>query len=270
MTPRANYRSLRTPSVSDWVIHVRATPGGKQLLFLHSLGDTGDVWAGAFSCESLAGQTLIVPTLQAGVLNTVANTPPLHLEEMATELIQRLRSTRDPSAGELFVVGHSMGGVLATLIAEQWPDAIAGVLNVEGNLTRADCAVVSDAIVASARGGLASLERGLPLVADGLHRDGRAPARYSRSLSAADPRIALAAAEDLIRLSTAGRIGRRFAHLGCPHLYVSGDLVPARSAALLRRYGCPWATIRGAGHWVMEDNPSQFYALVAEWMEAIA
>jgi pimeloyl-ACP methyl ester carboxylesterase len=260
---------LKSPSASNWVVRTRALPGANQLLFLHSLGDTRDVWAGAFSCEALAGHTLMAPALPGSGMSPLARTPPLHLEEVATELVSLLRSVRDPSPGRRFVVGHSMGGVLATLIAEQWPDAIAGVLNVEGNLTRADCEVVSNAIVASARGGLASLERALPAVASGLHRDGRATARYARSLGATDPRAALTAAEDLIRLSRAGLIGRRFAHLDCPHLYVSGDAVPAASADLLRRCRCPWTTIRGAGHWVMEDKPSDFYALVAEWIAAI-
>lgn len=198
-----------------------------------------------------------------------ANTPRLHLEDVAVDLIQVLRSMRDPSAGRLFVVGHSMGGVLATLIAERWPIAVAGVVNVEGNLTRADCGVLSNAIVAAARGGLVSLERALPTLADDLHRDGRATARYSQSLRATDPGAALTAAEDLIRLSKAGLIGRRFAHLDCPHLYVSGDAVPAPSAELLRRHECPWATISGAGHWVMEDKPGQFYSLLSDWMATI-
>lgn len=261
---------MRVPPPSDWVIRVRALPGANQLLLLHSLGDTPDVWAGAFSCAALDTLTLVAPALPGTGMSPRTEAPPLHLEDVADDLIQLLRSMRDPSAGRLLVVGHSMGGVLATLIAERWPDAVAGVLNVEGNLTRADCGVVSNAIVESARGGAASLERELQVVANGLLRDGRATERYAQSLSATEPRAALMAAEDLIRLSRAGLIGRRFAHLDCPHLYVSGDAVPAASAALLRRYRSPWATIRGAGHWVMEDKPTEFYDLVADWMATLA
>jgi len=265
-----NDSRLSVRAARDWVMRIRALPGANQLLFLHCLGDTHEVWAGAFACEALAGHTLIAPALPVGGTTSRAKMPPLHLEAVAVELIQLLRSRRGPSAGKLFVVGHSMGGVLATLMAERWPDAVTGVLNVEGNLTRADCGVISNTIVAEGRGGLGSVERALPILADGLHREGRATARYSQSLSVTDPRAALTAAEDLIRLSRAGLIGHRFVRLNCPHLYVSGEAVPAASAALLRRSKCPWATIQGAGHWVMEDKPSQFYSLVADWIAAIA
>jgi pimeloyl-ACP methyl ester carboxylesterase len=261
---------LKSPPASDWDIRIRAVPGANRLLLLHSLGDTHDAWSGAFSCEALATNTVIAPALPRAGVTTRADMRSLHLEDVAAELIHLLRTMRDRSDGKLFVVGHSMGGVVATLIAERWPDEVAGVLNVEGNLTTADCGVVSAAIVASARGGLASLERALPAIANGLHRDGRASARYSRSLSATDPGVALTTAEDLIRLSRAGLIGRRFAHLDCPHAYVSGDAVTASSAELLRRCACPWVTIPGAGHWVMEDKPSQFYTLVADWIATIA
>ena len=41
-------------------------------------------------------------------------------------------------AARVWLLGHSMGGAVAVLLADRWPDLIAGLINVEGNFTLKD------------------------------------------------------------------------------------------------------------------------------------
>jgi pimeloyl-ACP methyl ester carboxylesterase len=67
----------------------------------------------------------------------LADAPPQHLTlaAQADHVGRRIDELPDQ---ELWLLGHSMGGAVAVLAADRCPERIAGLINVEGNLTEKD------------------------------------------------------------------------------------------------------------------------------------
>jgi pimeloyl-ACP methyl ester carboxylesterase len=166
------------------------------------------------------------------------------------------------------LVGHSMGGVLAILVAERVP--VAGVVDVDGNLSRGDCSFSAQVLAYSREDfvahGFAAMrarvyERGL--IEPALRG-------YHAALALACPELFHTHAIDLVAMSTQEVLAERLAALSVPTLFVAG--VPggicARSKALLDAYGVRWVGIEPAGHWPHVDQPDAFAAAVLPVLRA--
>jgi pimeloyl-ACP methyl ester carboxylesterase len=167
------------------------------------------------------------------------------------------------------VIGHSMGGVLATLIAERVP--VRGVVNVEGNLSRGDCGYSGRA---AAQPLADFVSHGFDaLRADVQQRGVLEPAlrSYHTALCAAGARTFHRHATDLVALSETETLAARLAALTVPVLYIAG--VPAgiceRSHALLREHQVPWVGLEPAGHWPFIDQSDAFAAAVAAFAREV-
>lgn len=211
------------------------------------------------------------------------------LDELATRIAAWLDSTTEEAhAASPILVGHSMGGVLATLVAER--RSVGGIVNVDGNLSRGDCTFSSQALPFTveefATSGFAAMrarvyEAGvteLPLRGYHAAMCMTSPAQFHRN------------AVELVALSETETLAARFAALGCPRLYVAG--VPRgiceRSRALLVEQlgpadatdradesrgtvGAPrWLGLEPAGHWVFLDQLDRFATAVAAFARAVA
>jgi pimeloyl-ACP methyl ester carboxylesterase len=185
------------------------------------------------------------------------------LEQLAEHLATWL-APRPPA----FLIGHSMGGVLATLVAERVP--ARGVVDIDGNLSRGDCTF-------SARGAAYELgefeARGFAeLRAEILAEGAGAPAlqSYHAALCAASPAVFHQNSMDLVRLSSTDTLSARLAALRCPSLFVAGipDGVCEHSRGLLARDGVRWIGIEPAGHWIYIDQPDAFAAAVRPFLDS--
>lgn len=152
------------------------------------------------------------------------------------------------------VVGHSMGGVLATLLAERAP--VRAVVDVEGALSRGDCKLSGQAVAFSTdefcAHGFATLRA--RVYADGATRP--ALRGYYADLGFASPRMFHRHATDLFALGESGALASRLAALPVPALYVAGvpDGACAASRALLEQHRIRSVAIEPAGHWVYVDQ----------------
>lgn len=164
------------------------------------------------------------------------------------------------------VIGHSMGGVLATLIADR--TAVRAVVDVEGNLSRGDCNFSAKAAAYSLDDFVA---HGLSTMRAAVYEDGRTdlPLRvYHAAMVLASPRVFHHHAVDLVAMSEPATLVTRLAALRAPALFVAG--VPRgiceHSRALLDRHGVRWIGLPPAGHWVHLDQPDRFAAEVAGFL----
>lgn len=162
------------------------------------------------------------------------------------------------------LIGHSMGGVIATMIAEQRP-TVGGVINVDGNVSRGDCTYSGRAIATSpdefAARGFAELCAALGASSDPAVRG------YARALSKTTAATFYRDADDLVRLSNSETLAPRFASLACPTLFIAG--VPGgiceRSHQLLAAHRVRCVDIPRSGHWPFIDNPDAFARAVADF-----
>ncbi len=190
----------------------------------------------------------------------------VHLADLLTRWIEQ-RPSEDQNLPVL--IGHSQGGVLATLVAER--TGVRAVVNVDGNLTIGDCTFSLKAKAFTTEQ-LAS--HGFAAIRDDIYRDGlieRALRGYHAAMCMASPAMFHRNAVDLVAASERGDLAARFAALPCPKLFVAGvpNGICERSRKLLTELGVNWVAIEPSGHWPFIDQPDAFAGAVAELLRSV-
>lgn len=230
---------------------VRRIGSGPELVWIHGLGEQSSSFDAI--CARLPGFTHVLPDLPG-----YGRSAPIDesLEATADRLV-RFIGDRAP-----LVAGHSMGGVLAQYVAER--TRVAGVIDIDGNLTRGDCTFSAQALAYSRADFLA---QGFDVMRDELYKRGIAdPALrgYYVGMRMADPSVFHRHATELVAISETEVLVERFAALRVPVLFIAG--VPGgiceRSRTLLSKHGMRWVGIEPAGHWPFIDQPDAFAAAV--------
>jgi pimeloyl-ACP methyl ester carboxylesterase len=236
---------------------VRRTGSGPELVWIHGLGESSMSFDPPVA--TMPGWTHVLPDLPGHGRSLWGE--PLALTELAGQLAAWL-AERPPA----YVIGHSMGGVLATLIAERTP--VRGIVDIEGNLSAGDC-------MFSGRAAAYTLDdfvaRGFATLRDHIFDESIAhPAMrvYHAALVFASPRAFHRHAQDLVALSKTEELAPRLARLTVPVLYVAGapDGICARSHDLLAQHRIRAITVAPAGHWVYADQPARFAAALAAFL----
>jgi pimeloyl-ACP methyl ester carboxylesterase len=164
------------------------------------------------------------------------------------------------------IIGHSMGGVLCTFIAER--TAVRAVIDIDGNLTRGDCTFSALAAAYSVEDFVAHgfADMRAQVYADGAKRPELRT--YHAAMCFASPHMFHRHAVELVELSTAGTLAPRLAALHAPKLYIGGvpNGVCADSRVLLDQHKVPWRGIEPAGHWVYLDQLDRFVAAVGAFL----
>jgi pimeloyl-ACP methyl ester carboxylesterase len=242
---------------------VRRLGSGPELIWLHGLGEQSR------SLDAIAGHAAL-----AGWSHVLVDLPgygrspwPEHAEDLE-QVADRLAAWIGD--GRPSLIGHSMGGVLATLVAERI--AVRAVIDVEGNLSRGDCTHSAKAAAYPLDDFLAY---GFSAMRAEVYEDGRTdPAlrSYHAAMTMASPRVFHHHARQLVALSEPETLVTRLAALRPPVLFIAG--VPGgiceRSRELLDRHGVRWVGLEPAGHWVFVDQPDAFASAVAGFLGAQA
>lgn len=246
---------------------VRRFGTGPELVWIHGLGEQSASFDAI--ARALPGFTHVLPDLPG--YGRSAWPAPAGGDSLAA-LGAHLASWLDAGwlAGRAPVLlGHSMGGVLATLIAER--TRVRAIVNIDGNLSRGDCTFSAEAAAYSpAEFAL----RGFAEMRDRVYTRGqteRALRGYHAALTLASPEVFHRNAIDLVALSSTETLAPRLAALGIPVLFVAG--VPggicARSRALLDEHRLHWTAIEPAGHWPFLDQPVAFAHTVDAFVRAL-
>jgi pimeloyl-ACP methyl ester carboxylesterase len=248
---------------------VRRAGSGPEIVWIHGLGEWSVSFEPMVRHPAFAGFTHVLPDLPG-----YGRSPwPVDAADFATapaegsldRLARHLASwleTRPPA----ILVGHSMGGVLATLITERIP--ARAVIDIDGNISRGDCTFSAQASGFSLED---FLSHGFNAIRAGVYADGHESSAlrgYHAALTAASPHTFYKHATDLVRLSIGETLAPRLAALGAPSLFVAGvpDGVCAYTRELLDRHQVRWIGIEPAGHWVYVDQPDAFASAVAGFL----
>ena len=224
-----------------------ATP----VIFVHGLGDSAELWRDIMDHPALAGLSCTAADLPGFGFTPPHAGGPAALEDDAAALANLIVAM---GFTDVILVGHSLGGVVSTLIAEAKPPWLRGVVNVEGNVTLADCFISAKAAKTQ------DIDRWLyELGAEMRHTPLPWMQQYGVALAIVDRPTYQQAARDLVRLSSGDEIGDRYCTLEVPHLFICGtrDLSPD-AVALLTARNQRLVVIEEAGHWVMHENRDRF------------
>ena len=245
--------SARTGDVKWSIEHgmaVRRLGNGPRVVWIHGLGES------SVSFEPVVAQ---LPGYQHVLVDLpgYGRSPwpdgTLGLAALADHLARWI--DEEPPAT---IIGHSMGGVLCTFIAER--TAVRAVVNIDGNLSRGDCTFSALAHAYTLDDFIA---RGFAEMRDQVYADGaRRPElrTYHAAMCFASPQMFHRHACELVELSSEGTLAPRMAALHVPKLFVAGvpDGICAESRALLERHAIRWLGIEPAGHWVYLDQLDRF------------
>jgi pimeloyl-ACP methyl ester carboxylesterase len=239
---------------------VRRIGQGPEVIWIHGLGERSRCFDAVVAHDALAGFTHVLPDLPG----YGESQPPVlvpgsdSLVDLAAHLASWL--TTWPAREPPILAGHSMGGVLATLVAERIP--VRAVLDIDGNLSRGDCTFSAEAGTHA----LAAFEaRGFQAMRARVAVEGKrdpALAGYAEAMAQASAAVFHRNAADLVALSISETLVVRLAALRAPVMFIAG--VPggicARSRALLVDHRVPWVGIEPAGHWPFIDQRDAFAA----------
>jgi pimeloyl-ACP methyl ester carboxylesterase len=247
---------------------VRRFGSGPEIVWIHGLGE----WSVSFDVvaqhRTLSGFSHTLPDLPGYGRSPWPDAPrdagSDSLDDLANRLVGWLKE-REPAV----LVGHSMGGALATLVAERTP--VRGVVDVDGNISGGDCTYSGKAASYTAE---AFAAHGFTALRDEVYADSVSspPLRgYHAALHLASADVFHRNGVDLVRLSLSETLAPRLAALSVPSLFVAG--VPGgiceRSRALLDHHGVRWVGVSPAGHWVYVDQPDAFAAAVASFVNEL-
>ena len=241
---------------------VRSFGEGKPLLWIHGLGESSLCFEGVIDQSALKAYTHWLVDLPG--YGRARRAEPLPLPETAALLAPVLELT-----GRCVVVGHSMGGVLAVMMAEQFgSNRIEAIVNVEGNLSPGDCQYSGRVAGCSEQD---FLQWGRRELLDGLYHQGvvdEAHRGYYASMRLADPRAVYLHSNDLVDLSEKETMVGRMEQLEVPSHYLAG--VPhgicERSLELLAESNISHQTVEPSGHWPFLDRPIEFAEKLSDWL----
>jgi len=165
------------------------------------------------------------------------------------------------------LVGHSMGGLTALMLASAQPEQVLGFCNIEGNIAPEDCFLsrqIYDYPVDDAYGFLAAF----------IERARNAPA-WSSPLYAASlahkvrPEVVRSIFVSMVDLSDRSGLMERFLGMPCPKMFMYGD----QNATLsylphIAAQGVTLAEIPDCGHFPMYSNPPAMWRAIKDLVAA--
>lgn len=245
------------------------------LLMIHGLGDSGLAFSDVFDDTRFDDFNILVPDLIGYGRSSVGAGGDYSLDaqvERLWELIKRVGTSR------LFLVGHSLGGDLATLLCVSDRDrTIERFVNVEGNVTQFDLFISGKAAAAARQGWFAEWFRDF---ADStVYRDWgsrqESCRRYYASLRFCRADAFIANARECYERNTAldgkyrSEIGRLYSSLSIPRVFCFGsESLSPETAQFLEERGLERREFEGAFHWVMVDKSEEFYSFLYGFLTA--
>lgn len=259
---------------SGWISvrHTDALQSRRTILFIHGLGDSSLSFSEAFEAPDLEIFNLVAPDLMGHGCSSNAPDEDYSFDSHIKSLSKLVDEF---GMSKFFLVGHSMGGDIATHFAATDKGGIRGLINIEGNLTPPDVFISNLAVEAAERGGFDTWFKNDFMNKMVLNEWGAKWAsckRYYASLWFCRAQAFLSSAREVVRQNSAvpntseTKTGSLFKQIKIPKVYCWGKGIPEQTRKLLEEN----KTIEGWGfedssHWPMIDEGKEFYYRLAQF-----
>ena len=184
-------------------------------------------------------------------------------------LVKTARAVLDYAGIRRFhLVGHSMGGLTALLLAYQEPGRVLSLVDIEGNLAPEDCFLSRQILTHPADDDDGFLGKF-------TERARRSPSASSALFAASlrhkvRPGAVRGIFESMVDLSDHDDLMAKFLALPCPRMFMYGEENSALSyLAALAAGGVELAEIPHSGHWPMYANPVAMWDRIAAFIRKV-
>jgi len=228
--------------------------------YLHGFCCSGHLYEDVFDSVLADDFSIYLPDFP-GFGATPPVIPPHTVADSARLLSGLVR--RISGDGPIFLLSHSLGGIVGTKAAMELGPSVKGYVTVEGNLTKQDAFLTGMSVDFDDAGAfydhLASMF--LPMTqADPSLR------RFTAGFLSADPDAVLAWGRSCAEATGETAAGDEFRALQIPTLFVwGGKSLPGMSREYIERHNMNHQEFPNAGHNVMVDEPEGFYRAVRDF-----
>lgn len=233
------------------------------ILFLHGFGSSKEDLADVTIQPSLKHHGFIAydaPGCGHSASNNLSATDIPFLVATAETLLAHFKIDK------FHLMGHSMGGLTALILANQNPDRVLSFVNIKGNLAPEDCFLSRQIFMFPADDDDAFMDAFI----ERTRTSGSfANAMYASTLHA---RVRAGAVrpvfESMVQLTDHGDLMDKFLALPCPRMFMFGEEMRGLSyLPLLEKEGVELADIVGAGHFPMYSNPIEMYRRISGFLD---
>lgn len=232
---------------------------GAPILFLHGFGSTKEDYAGLTRQPAFAGRPFVAYDAPGCGQSHCSDLSRVSIPLLLATALQVLEHF---GIQHFHLVGHSMGGLTALLLAHECPERVISFIDIEGNIAPEDCflsrqiddypandpQVFFDAFIERTR-----------------HSSDPASALYAASLPYKVRAEAVRGIfSSMVELSDHGDLMSKFLGLPCPRMFMYGEQNSHLSyLADIQAQGVELASIPACGHFPMYSNPIEMWRRIA-------
>lgn len=239
-------------------------PGTREtIIYLHGLGCSKNDFLSATNADELKAYTLIALDFPG-----CGNSP--YPENMALGIDELVEITNTfvlrLSLGNLVLIGHSMGGLVALLYIQRYGDHVHGFINVEGNLASEDCFISREVtkygLSEFMETGFRNLKHMLSL------SEKKGFQKYVKTLEGySSPKAISDYSPSLVSYADDGNLIQQFTQLRIPKIFIHGSENKSLSyIPQLEKKGCDVVEIPKSSHFPFYDNPRHYYRAISDFL----
>ena len=253
--------NLRVEGVDLEVAVSRRAGARAPIVFLHGFGSTKEDYIDLVYDAAFAGRPFLAYDAPG-----CGETACEDLSEVSIPfLVDTARAVlREEGIERFHLVGHSMGGLTALLLADEEPGRVLSFVDIEGNVAPEDCFLSRQVVTYPSDDAQRFFE-------EFIERTRRSPF-FSSALYAANlrhkvrPGAVRGIFESMVDLSDNGDLMPRFLSLPFPRMFMYGEQNASLSyLPALAANGVELAEIPSSGHFPMYSNPVAMWEQIADF-----
>lgn len=252
---------LTVEGVELSVAAIHRSGSGAPIVFLHGFGSTKEDYADIVLQPTFAEHPFVAydaPGCGESQCSDLSTISIPFLLQTALQVLAQLGIER------FHLIGHSMGGLTALLLAHQHPERVLSFVDIEGNIAPEDCFLSRQIVDYPSDDPEAFLAA---FIERARHAPAYASALYAASLRhKVHARAVRGIFESMVELSDHADLMGKFLGLKCPRMFMYGEQNASLSyLPKLQAEGVRLAPIANCGHFPMYSNPIAMWQQIADF-----
>jgi len=232
------------------------------IVFLHGFGSAKEDYADIVRRPNLSDYPFLAYDAPGCGETFCSNLDKISIPFLVSTVLEVLDYT---NIERFHLVGHSMGGLTALMLAHQCPDRILSFIDIEGNIAPEDCFLSRQIIEHSVPNADEFFGR---FIERTLHAPAYSSPLYSASLKYKVRSEAVQGIfSSMVHLSDHGDLMDKFLSLPCPKMFMYGEQNQDLTYLnYIKSKGVRLSEISECGHFPMYSNPPMMWREIADFI----